>query len=213
MENIKTVEWITVAAIILGPILAVQAQKVLEAIGNRKARRLNIFHTLMATRANKVSHSHVQALNMIDIEFYGRRVFGQQVQTGSEKSVTNAWKNYSDHLNNSYAQDQLGRWMEDGEKLLAKLLFEMSSALGYGFDEVQLRRNVYSPIAHGKQQFQEQNIREGIEQLLTGKKALPVQFHHLDEPNINAGLDHSPTHTDAPGERVAPQDQQDAEKA
>lgn len=117
---------------------------------------------------------HVQALNMIDIEFYGRRLFGTRIQTPSEKAVTNAWRVYSDHLNNRYPEADIARWIEDGDRLFAKLLFELSRALGYDFDEVQLRRNVYSPIAHWKTEEQDLAIREGLEKLLTGRQPLPV---------------------------------------
>lgn len=133
-----------------------------------------MFHTLMATRAARVSHQHVQALNQIDIEFYGRRLIGTRFQTPSEKAVTNAWRVYSDHLNNRYPENELARWIEDGDKLFAKLLFELSRALGYTFDEVELRRNVYSPVAHGKLEQQEASIRDGIERLLTNKTGLIV---------------------------------------
>ena len=44
-------EWITVAAIICGPILAVQAQKWIETAREKRNRRLNVFKRLMATRA------------------------------------------------------------------------------------------------------------------------------------------------------------------
>src|SRR5689334_2498204 len=107
-------DWITVAAIVIGPILAVQAQRLLEALRDRKNRRSWVFHTLMATRAARVSHQHVQALNMIDIEFYGRRVLGTQFQTPREKGVTNAWRIYSDHLNNRVPDDQVMRWWDEG---------------------------------------------------------------------------------------------------
>jgi len=170
-------EWLTIAAVILGPIFAVQVQRRLEAIRDRNNRRLGVFHTLMATRAARLSHPHVQALNQIDIEFYGRKRFGIRRQTAGEKAVTNAWRIYSDHLNNRYPDNELLRWVEDGDKLLAKLLFEMSRALGYDFDEVELRRNVYSPVAHGKLEAQEASIRIGLERLLAGQSALAVVTH------------------------------------
>jgi hypothetical protein len=116
----------------------------------------------------------VQALNQIDIKFYGRKALGVRIQTGAEKAVTNAWRIYSDHLNNRPSDSELSRWVEDGDKHLAKLLFEMSQALGYDFDEVQIRRNVYSPIAHGKLEAQEASIRAGVEQLLTHKSGIAV---------------------------------------
>jgi len=103
-------DWITISAIIIGPILAVQAQKFIEAVRYKKQRRLNLFHTLMSTRASRVSNEHVGALNMIDIEFYGRKIFGFRFQTPKEKSITNAWKNYNDQLNAPYAPEQLAMW-------------------------------------------------------------------------------------------------------
>jgi hypothetical protein len=62
-------DWSIIGATILGPILAVQAQKWVEIIRERRGRKLWIFHTLMATRAARTSTEHVQALNMIDLIF------------------------------------------------------------------------------------------------------------------------------------------------
>jgi hypothetical protein len=172
--NVSLSDWLTIAAILIGPIMAVQAQRFLESLRDRRNRRLAVFHTLMATRAARLSHLHVQALNQIDIEFYGRRALGIRIQTPAEKRVTNAWRVYSDHLNNRYPEGEFARWIEDGDKQLAKLLFEMSRALGYDFDEVELRRNVYSPVAHGKLEAQDAAIREGLERLLTNKSGLAI---------------------------------------
>lgn len=174
MGDISVSDRLMIVAVLLGPILAVQAQRLLESLRDRRNRRLAVFHILMATRAARVSHPHVQALNQIDIEFYGRRAFGIRFQTPAEKAVTNAWRVYSDHLNNRYPDGELARWLDDGDKLFAKLLFQLSRALGYAFDEVELRRNVYSPVAHGRQEAQEATIRNAIESLLTRKTALAV---------------------------------------
>lgn len=100
-------DWVTIAAIILGPILAVQAQKILEGRREKRTRRLDLFRTLMKTRAERISRDHVQALNMIDIEFYGRRIFGRRFQIKKEKRVTNAWKTYNDHLNQRTQYDSI----------------------------------------------------------------------------------------------------------
>jgi hypothetical protein len=198
MDQLRTIDWLTLAAIILGPILAVQVQQYLERRRDLRARRLNVFHTLMATRAARVSQQHVQALNMIDIEFSGRRAFGNRVQTGSEKAVTNAWKSYSDHLNHKYRDEEFDRWIEDGDRLFAKLLFEISRALGYDFDEVELRRNVYSPVAHGKLAAQEASIRDNLQRLLSNQSGLAVVVYPAPEkraeplPPTNEPLDVPP---------------------
>lgn len=62
-------DWIMVAAMIAGPILAVQAQKIIESLQRKRDRRLTLFFTLMSTRATRLAPDHVSALNMIDIEF------------------------------------------------------------------------------------------------------------------------------------------------
>jgi predicted metalloendopeptidase len=128
IDGMNEKDWITIAAIIIGPILAVQAQKILEALRYKKQRRLTLFHTLMSTRATRLSNEHVAALNMIDIEFYGRKIFGVRFQTPREKSVTNAWKNYNDHLNSQYVPEQFPVWVQRGEDLLTTLLYKMSNA-------------------------------------------------------------------------------------
>jgi uncharacterized protein DUF6680 len=44
----------------------------------------------MATRAARLTPDHVQALNLIDVEFYSKRK--------KYKRVLDAWKAYHDHL-------------------------------------------------------------------------------------------------------------------
>lgn len=203
MDQLRTVDWLTLAAIVLGPIFAVQVQQFLDRRRELKSRRLGVFHTLMATRAARVSQQHVEALNMIDIEFSGRRAFGNRVQTSSEKSVTNAWKSYSDHLNHKYANSELERWVQDGDKLFAKLLFELSRALGYDFDEVELRRNVYSPVAHGQLAAQEASIRENLQRLLSNQSGLAVVVYPPPEKRTEP-VEPAPDSVDVPPLTEAP---------
>ncbi|MGZ7172458.1 DUF6680 family protein [Burkholderia gladioli] len=63
-------------ATLLGPVLAVQAQKWVERAREATNRKQSVFTTLMATRQSRVSIDHVRALNSIDLAFYGRRVLG-----------------------------------------------------------------------------------------------------------------------------------------
>ena len=105
-EFMENRDWIMVAAIILGPVLAVQVQKIISSLQQKKNRRLKLFFTLMSTRGTPLEPDRVTALNMIDIEFYGRRIFGFRLETSSEKKVINSWKTYNDHLNTKYPPDR-----------------------------------------------------------------------------------------------------------
>ena len=172
----STSDWIMVSAILLAPILAVQIQKHLELIREKRKRKLNIFHTLMATRGNKISQSHVQSLNMIDIEFYGNKIFGIQKQNNDEKAIVEAWKLYHDQLNTKYDEDELAVWIAKCDDLFVELLYKMSKGLGYDFDKVQLKRGIYTPIAHGEQEIALITIRDQLVKILTGNQPLPMSI-------------------------------------
>src|SRR5690606_30511050 len=96
-------EIIMALAVLIGPISAVQIQKWLEKNRDNRSRKVDIFKTLMTTRATRVSIDHVEALNMIDLEFNGQ---------GYEKVIT-AWRNYHDHLTNGDPQSEI--WGQKNE--------------------------------------------------------------------------------------------------
>jgi hypothetical protein len=180
IEAMEQKEWLMIFAVIAGPILAVQAQKMMEAIREKRQRRLNLFFTLMSTRATRLAPEHVIALNMIDIEFYGRIILGTKYQTKHEKRVTNAWKNYNDQLNTS-SDVNYDAWFEKSTDLLTSMLYAMSQALGYDFDEVQLKRDYYRPMGHGQIEEQQEKIRRGIVNVLDGKLAIPMTVTNLPD--------------------------------
>ena len=179
LSSFEPKDIVMIIAVILGPILAVQIQKIIERLREKRKKRLNLFHRLMSTRGARLSVQHVQSLNMIDLEFYGRKVFGYRFQNSKEKAVTNAWKNYNDHLNTKYPEGHLDAWGRKGDELLTKLLFNLSQSLGYDFDEVQLKRDCYIPVGHGDIEYQISEIRSGLADIISGKKPFPVFFTNI----------------------------------
>jgi O-glycosyl hydrolase len=118
----------------------------------------------MATRARKLSADHVEALNMIDVEFHGA--------SPKEKAVALAWKEYLDHLNNqSFPKDAWAVKMND---LFVELVHKMALCLGYDFDKVHIKNQSYSPIAHGDIENDQLEMRKRMLELLRGNAALPV---------------------------------------
>jgi|SRR6267154_2890262 len=177
----KVAEWITILALLCGPVLAVQAQKWIENIRERKNRRLFVFKRLMATRGLPVSPAHVEALNMIDLEFAGK--------DNADEQVRRRWREYLDHLN-SLSQDpamqamQMPVWTERIGDLLAHLLHDMGKAVGYDFDTVQIRRGIYTPIAHANLEIETQVLRRLLIEVLLGNRSLPLDVRSL--PNVQA---------------------------
>jgi len=158
---------LTILAIVIAPLVAVQVQKRLEIFREERGRKLWIFKTLMATRAATVSAEHVQALNMIDLEFREKRY----------RNVTTAWKTYLDHLG-SYPKDVENLqpiWGERRVNLLTNLLLEMGRSLGYEFDEVHVKKGIYAPEAHGRLEDENMLIRRGLLRLLYGDAELKMK--------------------------------------
>lgn len=83
-------DWLMIAAVLLGPIIAVQLTRFLDNKKEVRERKLKVFQTLMATRAYALSWDHVEALNRIDLEF--------DKNNKKEKPVIEAWKAYLDLL-------------------------------------------------------------------------------------------------------------------
>jgi predicted nucleotidyltransferase len=167
--TIKITDIAIIFATILGPVLAVQAQKWLERNREVKQRRAWIFRTLMATRATTLSPAHVEALNAVPIEFYGR--------DKKLKTIIDKWKAYLDHLGQKEMVTEV--WVPKRVELFVDMLHEMASFLGYEFNRVEITNEIYSPEGHAKIETDQEMIRRGLALLLSGQFALPMEVKKL----------------------------------
>lgn len=175
-----TVLWVTgalnVAAIIAAPITALWVQEKREEIKAQTQRREAIFRALWVNRQRQFYLARVDALNMIDVEFFG------------EQKVQDAWQNLFAHYSQPHPglnEDQIFR---EREEMFATLLFEISQVLRYGFGRTHIRDNVYRPTLHGKLDQMELETRQWIHELLQ-RDALPVRFV-TDAPRANVAPAH-----------------------
>lgn len=162
-------------ATILGPILAVQAQKFLERATERRRNKILIFRILMTTRATRLSTDHVRALNSIDLDF-GPGRFG--FQSNSDKRVVLAWKELLDEFSNSPPEgappEHFATWIQRRDEAFLDLIFEMSRAVGYNFDKVYLRRSIYHPRGHAEIEETQSRIQVALKRILEGEAPLPM---------------------------------------
>ena len=160
----ETSVWIMIIAVLLAPVIAVQVSQFLERHRNKKEGKLRVFKTLMATRASTLAPAHVEALNMIDMEFYG--------DNKKDKAVVIAWKAYLDHLAaQNYPEESWGLKRVD---LLVGLLYAMADCLGYDFDKTHIKNSAYIPKGYGELEDDQFILRKGLVGLLKGKISLPV---------------------------------------
>jgi hypothetical protein len=170
--------WLTVIALILGPIIALRLQRRLDLQHEHDNRKRTVFKELMATRANILHPRHVEALNAIEIEFSGT--------DAADEAVTSAWRLYFDHLRDNAAASNpstLAVWSSRKNELLVDLLYEMSQALGYGFDKATLKSGIYSPQAHIDLANDQAKLTQFLLELFEGKRAMSsVIYTNPDYP-------------------------------
>ena len=173
MQQSTVLALATIAAIIIGPIAALWLQRISERRRERRNRKLVIFKELMATRATRVSPRHVDALNAIEVEFSDG--------SAGDKCVLEAWRLYLDHLGDDNTGDN-ERWTDKGNDLLTDLLYEMSQALQYDFSKITLKKNVYSPRAHGDLELDQYLLRKYVVEMMAGKRPIWTGIFTGDRP-------------------------------
>jgi hypothetical protein len=191
LSDLTAREWVVVAATVAGPILAVQAQKWIERIRERRHRKQTLFQQLMATRAARLSADHVQALNMIDLVFYGSHIFGIHRRSKTERVVIDTWREYHDHLGTQYAEGAGPVWNTRLDELFTNLLFAIATDVRFKFDRVQLKKGVYSPQAHGDLEREQIAARKLALEVLAGTRAIKmdVASFPVDEDAVRAQTD------------------------
>ena len=139
-----------------------------------RSRKLGVFNKLMATRAARVSPEHVQALNMIDLVFYGTHVFGIHRRSKSERAVLDTWHEYHDHLGIKVDNNALPVWNTKAAELFTNLMFAIAQDVNYKFDRVQLKNSIYSPQAHENLELEQTMVRKLVLKVLSGESALKM---------------------------------------
>lgn len=119
----ETSDWLFIGATIVGPVLAVLATRLVDYFREKSSRRYNIFVALMTTRAYRLNHQHIEALNRVEVEF------------SDSRDIISALRRYMDLLDDSTPKDS------DNVTLLGKrrnrAFAELVQAIG-----VKLRRRV-----------------------------------------------------------------------
>lgn len=161
--NVDT--WAVVFATVMGPILAVQIQRIVSQRGEARQRKLWLFRSLMNTRVGTLTVEHVNALNAVPLEFH------------RDKAIMQSWRTYLDHLNHQNAA--LETWGVRRVELYTDLLEKMAKTLNYGFDPLQLKNEIYAPRGHFEIENDQEVIRRGVAALMKGETALPLDVRSI----------------------------------
>jgi hypothetical protein len=163
MENDVWYALSTLAAITLGPIIAVIVTRLIDRTREKRGRKLDVFRSLMQTRGIRLDPAHVAALNIFEIEFY------------REAKVREAYKVYIEHLSAPMPSvDERDRFFEQRSDLFMNLLAQIGHCLRYRFDKRDLERLSYVPQGWDTEQGIQRRNAEMLSQLLSGQRAIPI---------------------------------------
>lgn len=150
--TLKVTDLATVFAALLSPLIAVQVTEWIRRRQDAHKRKLHVFRTLMSTRAATLAPTHVEALNLIDIEF--------DAAVTEEKKVVDSWKLYHAHLSDEHYPQ--GQWPVRRTELLVDLLYEMAVCLDYRFDKAHIKSSSYYPKGYGESEEEQQQLRRAL---------------------------------------------------
>jgi Family of unknown function (DUF6680) len=171
---------LTIVAIIYGPIAALRIQRQLDQESEKRERdrerKQFIFRTLWVTRSTPVNPRHVEALNMIDLDYRDCQ------------PVVAAWNLYLDHLNTDATQPN---WEERRVDSLTELLYQMSVTLGQPYDKVILKRHWYRPSLHWQIDDMDMALREGFFKIIKGQEAFRVRLVDVQPSQPSARAEHA----------------------
>jgi hypothetical protein len=163
-----TALWLTgivsAVAIIAAPMIALAVQRRLDQEKEARVRKQQIFQALWTNRRRPFWIARVDALNLIDVEFFGI------------STVQDAWQDLRAHYFQQefpgLNQQQIDR---EREEKFATLLYQISEVLGYKFSRTDIRDNIYRPQLHTTADEIEFETRSRVLALLKSD-ALPVRF-------------------------------------
>jgi hypothetical protein len=158
--------WLTILAILTGPLAALLIQKAIEERRARTDRKVAILRDLMAYRANILLAQFVQALNGIELEFYG------------ETKVIEGWRSLVEHLYTTQPTDpnENKRWVDQLNEHMNALLHVMGESLGYHFSAVTLKRNYYYPTRWTTVEAENAKLRLAAIKVFEGDNPLKVEL-------------------------------------
>ena len=167
---IDSVVWMgvfTIIAILAGPVIAIQLTRWLDRRGADKERKLAIFRTLMRTRGWRLHQDHVEALNLVEVEFI------------KHEKVMETWRGYFSHLcadpppvDDNVSHNLLS---QNRNELLTKLISEIAAVLDIKIEQLDILRMNYVPQGWAEDDMQQRVARMGLINVLHGRTPIAVR--------------------------------------
>ena len=146
-------EYLTIAALIIGPVLALLTQRVLDWIREGENTKKKLYFTLMSTRFMVNTPEHVQALNSIDVVF------------DKDENIRNLWRKCMAHL---MTDETTPGWQDTLDTLRVDLYQAIGNKLGYNYTTEYIKKGIYFPTRHLNTLSYQARLLEGLAAAVDG---------------------------------------------
>ncbi|WP_143103459.1 DUF6680 family protein [Albimonas pacifica] len=167
-EGVDSMAAATLIAVLVGPVLAVLVTRLIDQRREVRARRMDVFRTLMRTRKLPVHFDHVGALNLVEVEF------------ADKKQVISAWKDYlkslSERLASNASEEEHEGLRRRRDSGLTKLIYEISKVLNFKVEQLDILEGNYMPQVWDDDDWEQRMVRRSLRAVLDGQR--PVLFQH-----------------------------------
>lgn len=181
-------DWLTIAAIVLGPIFGASLAVWLEARRAKRERRLDIFRTLMRTRRNPMWPDHVGALNLVEIEFQDhpkviqnwkalfQHLGTEHVRRQDEQTDKDMPQHEQNERNNRYWL----RLLQERQEILTELLHAISKVVGFSkMEQLEIFKGGYTPQGWNDIDMEQAAVRRLFTEIYLGRRMFPIGVFHF----------------------------------
>jgi len=170
MDAPKAVDWLAVAtivAVLVGPIFAVIVTRLMDNFRAARERKFKIFRSLMKTRKMPIHQEHVEALNLVEIEFI------KHVQ------VITTWKAYLENLGTELPSTTdkaaFDSAMQKRDGLLTKLLSDIADVLKIKITQLDILHGNYVPQGWVNDDTDQRLVRTQLLNVLYGRAPISIR--------------------------------------
>ncbi|HYB60677.1 MAG TPA: DUF6680 family protein [Methylomirabilota bacterium] len=155
-------EWLTILAIILGPIIAVLTQLGIQRSNSKRDEKMRVFKTFMGLRATWVQQDFVQAFNLVDVIFYKNL----QVRQKRKELFT--------LLTSRAGADLIPDEVMRANDLFAEMLAMIGHELGYDFGHTEIKGTAYLPTGQQRLADESRQLMQQTLAVMEGRQNLGV---------------------------------------
>ncbi|RWM05921.1 DUF6680 family protein [Mesorhizobium sp.] len=159
--------WWEIAAIIIGPIVAVAITLWYQNRDRRYQNRFDVFRSLALSRRHGLSTEFVNALNLIPVHF------------NRDVEVMKRRRGLMDLFNDpQWTADDIAtraRMLDRRETMVAELIREVGRAVNVSIDDIEILKGAYAPQSWADQEEVTQRARRAALEILEGRRSVPVQ--------------------------------------